>query len=740
MQTPVLSNSDRLQQTYVIGATGTGKSTLLLRMILHDIACGSGVCVLDPHGDLVKDVIARMQGRANDIVLLSLTNSQLPFGLNPFHCANPSDPFQVQNTVSTILNIFEKVYGVDRNTMARIINYLQALIYLFIHNPQLTVLDIPSILDPSKESELLRLHLVQSLPKSPAYNYSRYFWTTYYNNRGYFGRDEELAGVFNKFREMTSVLLYPIFCQKNTIDFATLMAQKKIVLCKLNADWFDATSLIGSIIIAQILHAGYERRHKDPFFVYCDEFQNFATYDFSRLFAEARKFNIALTISHQTTSQIAPSIKDTCMQAGNIIVFRVSGENAKELASNFDATPAPAWEEEIAPEWFERVEEEVIDGEEEIRTPVTDVVGWLLSNRGGHSNPVVTAFSQGTLSVIERYKKECEINSALFTACYDALNMLFREAMRQDDPEVFFPRRFANDPYPERTPLYWVFFALKNPYHILFFDREENVHGLVYRANYDNLYDAVVQMWQYPINSPEYLWGLSYLQTKRDEYLTYLYRYSTTRETLANWEELDQLQQQLYGLRISNKTISPDSAYIANPTPQQYYQRQYNLFVKAEKTFVDFMTELKDVVIALVQQPIEVGSGIMRPRRRTQISRLSHPRKTIMHPQRTLADMEEEIANTLSMLPNFTAWIKTPTGEYSTSMQYVSPGVSEQEFQKRVQWIQQQNLTKGYVRKRADVEQEVANRPPLIPTLVTPPPSTKQVPPVPLPPRRKQVK
>src|SRR5947209_13638630 len=132
------------------------------------------------------------------------------------------NPVAVQNTVSTILNIFEKVYGVDRNTMARIINYLQALIYLFIHNPELTVLDIPDILDPSKESGMLRLRLVQNLPRSPAYNYTRYFWTKYYDQRGYFGRDEELAGVFNKFREMTSVLLYPIFCQKNTIDFSEM--------------------------------------------------------------------------------------------------------------------------------------------------------------------------------------------------------------------------------------------------------------------------------------------------------------------------------------------------------------------------------------------------------------------------------------------------------------------------------------------------------------------------------------
>lgn len=101
-----------------------------------------------------------------------------------------------------------------------------------------------------------------------------------------------------------------------------------------------------------------------PFFVYADEFQNFSTADFGRLFAEARKFNIALTISHQTLSQIPQSIKDICLQAGMIIVFRVSSEDAEALAGNFDATP---------PEPEIEIEEEPW-GEEEIKTPVKDVV------------------------------------------------------------------------------------------------------------------------------------------------------------------------------------------------------------------------------------------------------------------------------------------------------------------------------------------------------------------------------
>ena len=398
-QTIPLSRSDRLQQTYIIGANGVGKSTTLLKLILRDIHSGLGVCVIDPHGDLIKDVISCMQGQFNDVVLLSLTNDKLPFGLNLFHCQNPLSPIAVQNTVSTVLNVFEKVYGMDRNTMARIINYLQALIYLFIHNPDLTVLDIPAVLDPSKESEMLRLRLVQQLPMSPAYNYTRYFWTKYYNQRGYFGRDEELAGIFNKFREMTGVLMWPVFCQKNTIDFADLMTKRKIVLCKLNADWPEATSLVGSIIISSLLHAGYQRKHTSPFFVYCVEFQNFATQDFARLYAEARKFHIGITISHQTLQQVPESVKDVVLQnAGTLMVFRIGHKDAKEIAGNFHIEIDPAWIEDIEDEWIEekrpvahkRVEEDIIDGEKPVRIAKFNVIDHLLSV--GHQDASVMGF------------------------------------------------------------------------------------------------------------------------------------------------------------------------------------------------------------------------------------------------------------------------------------------------------------------------------------------------------------
>src|SRR2546423_13640297 len=122
-----LSRSDRLQQTCIIGANGVGKSNTLLKLILRDVHAGYGLCLLDPHGELLTDVVKRLpRERGRDVVLLSLTNPELSFGLNLFACRDPHDPIAVQDTVSTVVNIFEKVFGLDRASMGRQLTYLRS--------------------------------------------------------------------------------------------------------------------------------------------------------------------------------------------------------------------------------------------------------------------------------------------------------------------------------------------------------------------------------------------------------------------------------------------------------------------------------------------------------------------------------------------------------------------------------------------------------------------------------------
>src|SRR5437588_7259087 len=127
-----LPQASRREGLYIIGATGTGKSTLLENLILQDINQGLGVCVLDPHGDLVNAVLSRMKKRLEDVVLIDLGSRDYVAGLNLFHCEHPEDPFEAENVVQAVMHILEKVYQISRDTPLMnqyFINITRTLIY-----------------------------------------------------------------------------------------------------------------------------------------------------------------------------------------------------------------------------------------------------------------------------------------------------------------------------------------------------------------------------------------------------------------------------------------------------------------------------------------------------------------------------------------------------------------------------------------------------------------------------------
>lgn len=176
---------------------------------------------------------------------------------------------------------------------------------------------------------------------------------------------------------------------ETTIHFRRIMDSGKILLVKLSPQFEEASLLIGAIIIGQLLMAAFSRtdtpeENRRQFNLTVDEFQKFATEDFSVLISEARKFRIATTLSHQTLAQLPESNKAAAIAAGNLIVFRVSGEDAKALAKNFDTTPT----------------KEII-GEEPIRAPVSDVISHLVNR--GHNDQRVTRFAQVYLQNLENF-------------------------------------------------------------------------------------------------------------------------------------------------------------------------------------------------------------------------------------------------------------------------------------------------------------------------------------------------
>jgi hypothetical protein len=336
--------------TYIIGNTGTGKTTLERSLIAESINAGHGVCVIDPHGERDGSLVDLVLGdlpkkRLSDVILFDVNDPRFVPGLKPFHCRDKDDPIAVQDTISTALNMFEKVYNVDRNTMARIIAYIESLIYLFIYDESLTLLDIPTLLNPDIKYDKKRLLAVTHLPTSPGFHFTRDFWTEEYSRRAKRGynQDSEIFGTLMKFRELSSHLLWPMFCQnKNTLDLREIMQKKKILLVKLNGNWEDITSLLGTYLIGQIKAASFHRSLSDPpFYLYVDEFQRMASRDFLTLFSEARGGNVHVCIDHQVASQLDDDMKETIRQASTFVCFQVTDITASAISRIFDTTPPP---------------------------------------------------------------------------------------------------------------------------------------------------------------------------------------------------------------------------------------------------------------------------------------------------------------------------------------------------------------------------------------------------------------
>ena len=164
-----VSQSSRREGMYIIGATGTGKSTFLENLILQDINQGLGVCLLDPHGDLTNAVISRMT-RLEDVILIDLGDREYVAGFNLFYCEQPDDAFEVENVVSLIMHILEKVYEITRNT-PQMYQYFLNITKTLIYTPQYSVLDIPRLLT----DDAFRMQVINNVPDE----HVRWLWTEF---------------------------------------------------------------------------------------------------------------------------------------------------------------------------------------------------------------------------------------------------------------------------------------------------------------------------------------------------------------------------------------------------------------------------------------------------------------------------------------------------------------------------------------------------------------------------------
>ena len=349
-----LAEAERAKHTYVIGKTGTGKSTLLRRMIEQDMERGKGVCVIDPHGDLVEMVLKRVpESRIDDVVLLDPSDTEHPFGLNLLEF-NPANAHHRDFVVQETIAITRKLFYFE-HTGPVFEHSLRHLILTMLDESmggEGTLIEVPR---PLYDKDF-RKAIVPRLKDE----FARDFWKQY-DQLGSYTTSEQLFYVVSKFdtfvidRIMRNILGQ----SRSTINIPDIMAREKILLVKLPSALIGElnAALLGMIILSKLRWAGMARAslapaERRPFYVYVDEFQNFAASGFESILAEARKYGVSLILAHQHIGQLsafnvsAGRVEDRTAQAifGNaatMIAFRLGVRDAKFIAEEM-GQPADA--------------------------------------------------------------------------------------------------------------------------------------------------------------------------------------------------------------------------------------------------------------------------------------------------------------------------------------------------------------------------------------------------------------
>ena len=372
----------RFRGTYLVGVTGAGKTTAMQGMILSDIYQNRGVCVAEPHGDLVRAVLAGIpEDRLDDVIWFDITDSATSFGFNFYEVEPGANETEVAKVAAFIMHLFEAIWAVGPET-PRLAQVLRNITRVLIENPGMTFAEIPLLLwdDGVREKLLRRVSTTQT----------KLFWQQY-NKKQPREREELIASTMNKCDAyLNEPLVARIVSQSSsTIDFRRIMDEGKILLVHLSPQLEEPSRLVGAAILGRLLMASFSRsatpkEQRQPFMIYADEYQRFATNDFAVFLAEARKAKVATTIANQVLEQLSDLNRATALQAGTLIVLRVSGDDSKVLARSFDATPG-----------MEQI------GLEPLRSPVADVIFHLV--RRGHNDPRVAKFALNYLHSLEKY-------------------------------------------------------------------------------------------------------------------------------------------------------------------------------------------------------------------------------------------------------------------------------------------------------------------------------------------------
>jgi len=336
-----MSPEDRLRHFYTIGQTGTGKTTLLKNMIIQDIKNGEGVCMIDPHGSDVAEILGHIpKERIQDVIYFDPAATDRPMGLNMLEY-DENHPEQKTFVVDELLSIFNKLFDMQTAGGPAFEQYFRNSAMLVMGHPSSgnTLLEIGRVLADKDFRDMKLANNTNPLIAQ--------FWENAVKTSGEQALANYVPYITNKFDVfLSNEIMRPVVVQeKSAFNFRKIMDEKKILLVNLSKGRLGEinANLIGLILVGKILMAALSRSDAPdqsalpPFYLYIDEFQNITTSSIATILSEARKYGLSLNIAHQFIAQLDDKIRDAVFgNVGSIAAFRTGAEDAKFLESQFE--------------------------------------------------------------------------------------------------------------------------------------------------------------------------------------------------------------------------------------------------------------------------------------------------------------------------------------------------------------------------------------------------------------------
>jgi DNA helicase HerA-like ATPase len=328
-----IRQADRRHHMYIIGKTGTGKSSLLETLIRQDIENGGGVALLDPHGDLVERIVSRLpEHRRGDLIYFNVPDTSHPVGFNPLEAVPPA---RRSLAASGILEVFKKLW--PDSWGPRLEHILRNAFLALLDQPQATLADVLRLLDDHS----FRKNVAGRVRSAQV----RSFWLREYEGYPARFRAEVVAPVQNKVSAfLADPVLNAILTQsKSAFDLRRVMDEDHILLVNLAKGKLgeDSAALLGALLVSRLGFAALSRAdipegERRDFFVYLDEFPTFTTLSLASMLSELRKYRVGLVLAHQYLIQIDEQILGAILgNVGTVISFRIGPADAEIMEKEF---------------------------------------------------------------------------------------------------------------------------------------------------------------------------------------------------------------------------------------------------------------------------------------------------------------------------------------------------------------------------------------------------------------------